>query len=259
MSKPVRTRKSGRQAGVDRPFGRPRLLTAEVVLEVASNIGVKDLSMKALADALGIGVATLYGYVGSRAELVAQVAQMQAKTFQHITDSGQHWSCILRENARAIYGLFTSDPSYTILWIEGGMGPRIEGEHLEAVLALLQARGFTAREALLAQRLVGHMAYAIASSRLHMQAMASNGLSHSAEFHELAAASGPESFPALRACGEEFLDPARHADLEAAIDQILLGIAASRGEPLPSAGTPWFPLPASPTQRAGKAQVVAAE
>jgi AcrR family transcriptional regulator len=243
MSKPAKTK--SRLAGAERPFGRPRLLTAEVVLEVAAKIGVKDLTMKALADALGIGIATLYGYVGSRAELVAQVAAVQARGFQLVSESGQHWSDILRENAYAVFGLFMSDPSYTVLWLQGGMGPRIEGEHLEAVVALLCARGFTAREALLAQRLVGHRAYAIAGSQLHLRAMRANGLSHAAEFDELCAAGGPQSYPGLRACGEDFLDPGRHADLEAAIDQILLGIAAARGETLPGPGKAWFPLPAT--------------
>lgn len=48
-------------AALARPLGRRRLFTAGVILEAAAKAGIMGLTMKARADPLGIGVATLFG------------------------------------------------------------------------------------------------------------------------------------------------------------------------------------------------------
>ncbi|WP_336951338.1 hypothetical protein [Sphingobium aromaticivastans] len=55
---------------VNKAAGRPRSTDLETLLEVAAGMDLSTVSMKALAQRLGVGVATAYRYVKDRDSLV---------------------------------------------------------------------------------------------------------------------------------------------------------------------------------------------
>src|SRR5687767_8427203 len=75
-----------------RTIGRPRLLTRELVIDAAIEIGLAAISMKRLAEHLGVGTATLYQYVGSRDELLKLAAERQVSSLDMAGTDDLHWS-----------------------------------------------------------------------------------------------------------------------------------------------------------------------
>ena len=57
-----------------RPVGRPRQLSLDQILATASKIGLNDLTLQAVADALKVTTPALYRHVQSREDLIAKVA-----------------------------------------------------------------------------------------------------------------------------------------------------------------------------------------
>jgi AcrR family transcriptional regulator len=71
-----------------RPLGRPRMLTLEMIIVVAVDVGLEHFSMSAVATRLGVGVATLYSYVESRDALKALVASRNLSIQNLMEDRG---------------------------------------------------------------------------------------------------------------------------------------------------------------------------
>src|SRR5438132_6287412 len=102
--------------------GRPRRLTLRAVVDAATEIGLENLSMNAVAARLGVAVATIYTYVDGRDDLMRLVANRRAWRPQ-VSEVNQHWSDIVRAHAEGMYQLFSSDPSLLIQVVNGGLGP----------------------------------------------------------------------------------------------------------------------------------------
>src|SRR5687768_11814749 len=89
--------------------GRPRRITLDAVIEAACELGIDSFEMTSVAERLGIGVATLYGYVEHREHLVRLAAARCARREQ-ILDRGQSWQDVLREHAAITFEIYQSWP-----------------------------------------------------------------------------------------------------------------------------------------------------
>lgn len=127
-------------------FGRPRRVTLEQVIDAACEIGLERLDMTALAQKLGTGVATLYGYVESRDHLLRLVAGRLTSSGV-VTDRAQSWEDALREYALGVFQAYSAWPQLIVLQVNGRLGDPTASNVPESLLRLLIARGLTPLEA----------------------------------------------------------------------------------------------------------------
>jgi AcrR family transcriptional regulator len=126
-----------------RPVGRPARVDAPAIFDAALAIGLDQVTMKAVADRLGVGISTLYQYVKNRSELVrlAALRQIMARCPPHGAD--QHWAEVALRYAEDLLKTLLDEPQLIVELMKGGLGPQIEAEILERFLGEMQAHGFT--------------------------------------------------------------------------------------------------------------------
>lgn len=204
-------------------MGRHRLLTLEIVLEAALALGLDKITMKTLAEQLGVAVSTLYHYVRHRDDLL-QLMAARRRSAQHVfRDEGQHWTELLvAAYAWSSFEFLRANPALLTLLIQGHLGPETEADMLESLLAGLVRRGFDNHDAL---RLHAHtttlavgLASLDASTRNRAQAV-----------QELLAARG-EGLPHLQACAHGFAHYDTSALFDAQLQRLLRNVAEERGE-----------------------------
>jgi AcrR family transcriptional regulator len=191
--------------------------------------------MKAVADRLGVSVPGLYHHVGSRDDLVRLAAEYAASHIAVPRDRGQHWSVWLLEWAQYVRAALTSLPDLLGQFLSGSIGMDRMVDHLDAVMVVMSAQGFSASEAIEAFRLVSAASLGVAVGEIREAREAEAGRSSVTEYHRLLAGRQPHELMAIRRLvgAPEQLAPS----FEEQIRTVLVGIAARRGEP-------WEQLPA---------------
>jgi AcrR family transcriptional regulator len=194
---------------------------AEAALELVDRDGLDGLSMRRLADALGVGTMTLYGYFRSKRELLDAVVDA-AVSDRPLPRPGGPWREQLRELLLAARRNLVRHPGLVEIRVRQ---PVLQPEALrfsEAGLRILRGAGFDTREATLSFRLVfsyifGFAAFSPAEAVEEDRAAAAAAIRALPpdEYPELAAASG-EAAAAMG--GEEAF--------EYGLDRILDGLEA---------------------------------
>ena len=93
-----------------RPVGRPRQLSLDQILATASKIGLNDLTLQAVADALKVTTPALYRHVQSREDLIAKVAAAVTGRFPVPLHDGEPWKDWAERYAYALLELYGSSP-----------------------------------------------------------------------------------------------------------------------------------------------------
>ena len=215
-----------------RAAGRPRTLILNDVLNAAVEIGLESLSMTALAARLGVGIATLYTYVGGVEELKRLVAVRQARR-PLIEDRGQHWSAIVEEHVRAIYEVFANEPTLITQFVEGGLGAEGLVDELERFLALMTRAGFDVPLAMQVYRMTGWVALGAAAAASNARGLEARGLSPARTIRRSFAEHDPASVPLLTDWIETYREPSADRHLNEGVVLLIQSIAALRGEELP--------------------------
>src|SRR5262245_41936418 len=127
--------------------GRPARLDRELIARAASEIGLDRITMKAVADHLGVSVPGLYHHVDGREDLMQLAAQYSAARIRLPEDHGQAWPEWLLEWSRVSYHAFLSQPELLIQSMRGSMSVDRMAVHVDAVIGFLMRHGFGAIEA----------------------------------------------------------------------------------------------------------------
>ena len=126
---------------VPRKRGRPRRLDLERIVDAALDMGLGNLEMNALAERLGVGIGTLYGYVSSRQELI-NLAMSRTISQPLVKDYGQTWQEAVREMAAASFNSFTSDRQMLVEFTRGTYDSTVGDAYQASMVAFLASRGF---------------------------------------------------------------------------------------------------------------------
>lgn len=116
---------TAKEAAEIRPVGRPRILDRERVIAAAVAVGTDRITMKSVADELGVGVATLYKYVSGRQELMQLVAgELMASV--GLPERGRlGWAEYSRRFALTLEHSMVAQPAVIRQLMEGGFGTEI--------------------------------------------------------------------------------------------------------------------------------------
>lgn len=201
-----------------RPVGRPPRISRAAIAEAAADIGLDDLTLKAVAERLGVSVPGLYHHVRGRDDLLRLAAEHSVRQHRVPVDHGQHWALWLLEWARHNRESFRGEPALLAQYVEGAISTEVIVDNAETILAVLCRQGFGVVEAQTAYELVSSCAIGFAVSDLRRRRAEDDG-------HPLLGEPG-DDHPFVRS----LLAAGREPDFDAEITTVLRGIAAERGE-----------------------------
>ncbi len=219
------------EASGRRKVGRPARLDREMIARAASEVGLDQVTMKAVADRLGVSVPGLYHHVQGRDDLMALAAEYSAARIAIPVDHGQHWTEWLLEWARYSHDAFVAEPELLNQYLRGAISVDRMVVHLDAVIGVLDRHGFTPVEARDAYALVSQCAIGAAFNALRHADILRNRESVMLEYQRAFAARGAGALPYLRKLVGVIEDPPPFDD---EIATVLVGIAVRRGEPWPA-------------------------
>lgn len=214
----------------DRPkIGRPPRLDRAMIARAAYEIGLDRVTMKAVAERLGVSVPGLYHHVEGRDDLMRLGAEYSAAQIQVPVDHGQHWTAWLLEWARYSHDAFVGQPALLGQFLNGSLGVERMVTHVDAVVGVLTRQGFSPTEAMDAYELVSACAVGVAVSEIRAVEAARSGRPVLAEYHRVLASEPDDAYPNLRALIDA--DPSPRGDITEQVVTVLIGVAVRRGEP----------------------------
>src|SRR5262245_3924357 len=120
-----------------RRVGRPPRISRDQIAEAAHEIGLADLTLKAVADELGVSVAGLYHHIDGKDDLLRLAAEYSATRVQLPEDHGQHWALWLMEWATYNLDAFLAEPALLVQYLEGAVSAEAIATNVDRALGLL--------------------------------------------------------------------------------------------------------------------------
>jgi AcrR family transcriptional regulator len=125
------------------PLSRERLLQAAIELADAS--GLESLTMRRLAQELGVEAMTLYYYVANKDDILRGIADMVVGEID-LPQPAADWRTAIRRMALSAYEILTRHPwAASLVLSVGGVSPA-RLQYMEAILGTFRAAGFSADE-----------------------------------------------------------------------------------------------------------------
>jgi AcrR family transcriptional regulator len=118
-----------------------RDLVLSTALRVADEEGIDGLTMRRLAQELGVEAMTLYYYVANKDEILSGIVDLVHAEIE-LPGPGDPWKPALRRTATSAHEVMLRHGWASAYWLRTGLTP----EHLrymEAILGCLRAGGFT--------------------------------------------------------------------------------------------------------------------
>ncbi len=210
--------------------GRPARISREAIAEAANEIGLSDLTLRAVADRLGVSIASLYHHVEGKDDLLRLAAEYSAARRQVPRDEGQHWAVWLLEWAIYNRDAFVAEPALLGQYLDGAITRRGDRrQHRRHPRPARAPRASRRREAQDAYQLVSSCALGSAVHAIREQRAVAAGHPAVAEYERVLAVREPADLPHLRALlAEAAVTPLQ--SFESRITTVLAGIAARRGD-----------------------------
>jgi AcrR family transcriptional regulator len=216
-----------------RPVGRPARVDAQAIIDAALAIGLDQVTMKAVADRLGVGISTLYQYVKNRGELVRLAALRQIMARCPPQGADQHWAEVALRYAEDLLQTLLDEPQLIVELTKGGLGPQIEADILERFLGEMQAHGFAPEDGIRFYRSISMVTIGAAVGALNYAAAEASGTPLRVEIERILVERGADELPLIRQASAEY----QREDIQiwfTALHELLAGVAASRKEVLPA-------------------------
>ncbi len=215
--------------------GRPPRVQAPDIISAAIEIGLEKVTLKQVADRLGIGIATLYRHVRNRDELVRLAAfrvALAGRLPLREAAAATHWSQIATGYAETLFESFAREPQLVYELMKGRLGPDVEVDFLEQFLAALEPHGFTPAEGVHLHHAVAMLAIGAAVGATSVIAAAEAGMPQDIAMRRALADRAPHELPRVRSARDIYLN-AEPVQWMSALRDLLRGIALGRGETLP--------------------------
>ena len=224
-------------------------------MRAAHEIGLADLTVKAVAAHLGVSVGALYHHIDNKDDLLRLAAEYSVTRTRVPDDHGQHWALWLCEWAAYNRDVFAAEPTLLDHYLDGTISPEVIARRTESILTVLVRQGFTVPDALAAYELVA--AYGMGAALHAIRANAPHGRDSVTQLRELLQRDPSPAPTSTRSC-------ARSPTTRPTTPSARSGPASSRSSPAspPAAartGTPWptcsaatdaaHPAPSAPSGR----------
>lgn len=212
-----------------RRVGRPAQISRQDIAEAAQQVGLGNLTLKAVADRLGVSVAGLYHHIRGKDDLLQLAVQHTTAAAEVPLDHGQHWATWLAEWAVYNYDAFVAEPLLVDQFLAGAINTEAIAGTTDAILRTLVDRGFTIAEAHAAYELTSSCALGAALKAVRDTRARAGGRSTVAELYGVLDRHGRDELPHLRQLLALVVteDP---DTFPSSLSTALAGIAAVRGD-----------------------------
>jgi AcrR family transcriptional regulator len=200
-----------------------------MIAEAAHDLGLEGLTLKAVADHLGVSIAALYHHVSGKDDLMRLAAEYTVRTVPLPVDTGQHWAVWLLEWARYNRDAFVAQPGLLAQYLDGAISAESIAGNLDTILGVLVRQGFSITDANAAYNVVTSCAIGTAVAVIREREAAETGRSAVVQQRELLASLGDGEYPYLRQLVAAIGSGERQSFTDR-ITTVLLGIASRRGE-----------------------------
>ena len=224
---------AGTAKAVASRVGRPPSVTVQAIVAAALEIGLEKVTLKQIADQLGVAQATLYRHVNNRDELLRLAAFQLTLQRQLPTAANAHWTDLAVRYAESLYEAFTSEPQLINQLLKGELGPHAEVDVLEPFLSAICQHGFNELVGVQLFHSIGMITFGAAAGAIGLKASKVAGKPWSESMRRTLAERDEAELTQIRRVLPATLNidpipwlPSLHA--------LLAGIAASRGEQLPT-------------------------
>jgi len=217
--------------------GRPSRVDAKSIVDAAIDIGLSRVTLKQVAERLGVTAPALYRHVRNRDEIVKLAAIELALNRTQAGGSGGQWPDLVQGCAHGMVELFVAEPQLICEVMNGTLGPDGEMDFVEQFLAAMAGHGFAPAESIRIHHAVAMLAIGAAVSAIAMKSGYAGGLSHEESVRKALARRSRNELPLIRSALPAYL----HIDSgqwRESLDTLVASIAARRGEPAPGSRTP---------------------
>jgi AcrR family transcriptional regulator len=211
-------------------MGRPPRIDRAAIAAATTAIPLEELTLRSVAEHLGVGVPSLYHYVSGKEDLLRLAAEQAALKLIMPVDHDQHWAVWFYEWAVYIRRAFAEDPELLKHYIDGAVGMDMMARHIDAMIGLCVRQGFTAVEAMHANELVAGCALGAAIAQIREDRASAEGRPFDLELRRILA-HGDQDIPHLASLLNQSA-PFEPAPFHEQITTVLAGIALRRGESL---------------------------
>ena len=211
-------------------MGRPARISREAIAEAANEIGLADLTLRAVADRLGVSIASLYHHVDGKDDLLRLAAEYGAARRQvPRRPRASTGPCGCSSGSIHNRDSFVAEPGLLGQYLDGAISAEAIADNTDAMLAPLVAQGFGVSEAQAAYQLVTSCALGSAVHAIRERRAVAAGRPAVEEFQRVLAERDPAALPHLRPLlAEAAITPLE--SFESRITTVLAGIAARRGD-----------------------------
>lgn len=219
-----------------RPRGRPAKISRAQIVAATRSLGPQELTMQAVADALGVSRKALHYYVGDRQGLLSLVVTDRFESELAAIELPTHtdWQSVIRGYARAFRdGLIQVGVTIEHSPLRGAGAAAALGL-AEHVIAVLLRAGFSAGDARKALTAIANIAQSAARAAIDSSSSQHDYGSETVDALETAA---PEQYPALRSVLSGAA-PSHREQFEFELDIAIAGLEATRLRPMSAAGPP---------------------
>lgn len=123
------------------PLSKERVLRAAI--DLADEGGIESLTMRRLAQALGVEAMSLYYHVANKDEILAGIVDMVVSEFE-LPSARAGWKTALRRTAISAHDTLVRHPWAANLMLSGEVGPARK-RYMDGILGCLRLGGFSAR------------------------------------------------------------------------------------------------------------------
>lgn len=211
------------------PVGRPPRINRQLIAEVAHDLGLDQVTLRAVADRLDVSIAALYHYVDGKDDLLRLAAEYTASKVPLPEDRGQHWARWMLEWAHYNRDVFLARSGLLEQYMDGALPAERIAPNVDLILSVLVRQGFSVVEANITYELVSTSALGAAVATIRERQVARAGVNIGAAYKQLLRERGRDELPHLRLLLAESGEAVRRP-FEDNIATILVGIAARRGD-----------------------------
>lgn len=169
---------TSRRASKPAAGGRPARVGEQVILDAAIEIGLAGVTLKQVAERLGVTIAALYRHIGSRDELVRRATLRLAQRRQLPPRRHAHWVDVMRAHARGMVESFVAEPQLIRAIMDGALGPVAEIDFVEQFAQQLTRYGFAPAECLRIHQGLAMLAAGAAVGAIAVQTGGHGGTAH---------------------------------------------------------------------------------
>lgn len=209
--------------------GRPPRIDRDSIIEAVLTIGAAKVTMRGVAEYLGVSLPGLYHHIKNQDELLRLAAEAALVKSPPPRYDDMHWATWLRSYASYIRSVLAAEPALVEKFVSGAVPIDGEIEYTGNALEALRSHGLAPAEAITAWSAVTALAIGSVSEEHREHLHARDRQPWQARVVALIARSDASRFPALRALADSGYQPFVEEAFQQRMTLLLNGIATTYG------------------------------